>query len=443
MPIKVGMVSLGCSKNQVDAEIMLSKIKKAGFELCTDSGSCDVVIINTCGFIEDAKKEAIENILEFCTLKKEGKIKVIVVTGCLAERYQNEIAKEIPEADVVLGIGSNDNIVEAINKALKGDKVYEFGPKENCPLNGDRIISNLPFFAYLKIADGCDNFCTYCAIPMIRGRYRSREMDDVVAEAQMLADHGVTEIIVVAQDPTRYGEDLNNGNCMLPELLRRLCRIEKLHWVRVLYCYPERITDELLDVMAEEDKLVKYFDIPIQHVSEHVLKDMNRVGSPKELRALMEKIRKKIPSVVLRTTLITGFPGETEEDFTELCNFVKDVKFDRLGCFTYSAEEGTPAAEMPNQVDEEIKQRRADVIMLEQSRIVEEKNSAMIGKTVEVVVEGFDRYAESFFGRSAADAPDIDGKVFFTSENKLKMGQYVNVQIDDIMDYDLIGTVVE
>ncbi len=443
MPIKVGMVSLGCSKNQVDAEIMLSKIKKAGFELCTDSGSCDVVIINTCGFIEDAKKEAIENILEFCTLKKEGKIKVIVVTGCLAERYQKEIAKEIPEADVVLGIGSNDNIVEAINKALKGDKVYEFGPKENCPLNGDRIISNLPFFAYLKIADGCDNFCTYCAIPMIRGRYRSREMDDVVAEAQMLADHGVTEIIVVAQDPTRYGEDLNNGNCMLPELLRRLCRIEKLHWVRVLYCYPERITDELLDVMAEEDKLVKYFDIPIQHVSEHVLKDMNRVGSPKELRELMEKIRSKIPSVVLRTTLITGFPGETEEDFTELCNFVKDVKFDRLGCFTYSAEEGTPAAEMPNQVDEEIKQRRADVIMLEQSRIVEEKNSAMIGKTVEVVVEGFDRYAESFFGRSAADAPDIDGKVFFTSENKLKMGQYVNVQIDDIMDYDLIGTVVE
>ncbi len=443
MPIKVGMVSLGCSKNQVDAEIMLSKIKKAGFELCTDSGSCDVVIINTCGFIEDAKKEAIENILEFCTLKKEGKIKVIVVTGCLAERYQKEIAKEIPEADVVLGIGSNDNIVEAINKALKGDKVYEFGPKENCPLNGDRIISNLPFFAYLKIADGCDNFCTYCAIPMIRGRYRSREMDDVVAEAQMLADHGVTEIIVVAQDPTRYGEDLNNGNCMLPELLRRLCRIEKLHWVRVLYCYPERITDELLDVMAEEDKLVKYFDIPIQHVSEHVLKDMNRVGSPKELRELMEKIRSKIPSVVLRTTLITGFPGETEEDFTELCNFVKDVKFDRLGCFTYSAEEGTPAAEMPNQVDEEIKQRRADVIMLEQSRIVEEKNSAMIGKTVEVVVEGFDRYAESFFGRSAADAPDIDGKVFFTSENKLKMGQYVNVRIDDIMDYDLIGTVVE
>lgn len=443
MAIKVGMVSLGCSKNQVDAEIMLAKIRDAGFELCTDSGSCDVVIINTCGFIEDAKKEAIENILEFCTLKKEGKIKVIVVTGCLAERYQQEIAKEIPEADVVLGIGSNDKIVEAINKALEGQKVYEFGPKENCPLSGDRIISNLPFFAYLKIADGCDNFCTYCAIPMIRGRYRSRPMDDIVAEAEMLADHGVTEVIVVAQDPTRYGEDLNNGNCMLPELLRRLCKIEKLHWVRVLYCYPERITDELLDVMAEEDKLVKYFDIPIQHVSERVLKDMNRTGSSKELRALMDKIRAKIPSVVLRTTLITGFPGETEEDFTELCNFVKDVKFDRLGCFTYSAEEGTPAAEMPNQVDEETKQRRADVIMLEQSRIVEEKNSAMVGKTVEVVVEGFDRYAESFFGRSASDAPDIDGKVFFTSENKLKMGQYVNVMIDDIMDYDLIGTVVE
>ncbi len=444
MAVKVGMVSLGCSKNQVDAEIMLASLKKAGYELCTDSGSCDVVVINTCGFIEDAKKEAIENILEFCTLKKEGRIKAVVVTGCLAQRYQMEIAKEIPEADVILGIGSNDQLVDAIGRALNGEKVYSFEDKEKAPMSGERILSNLPFFAYLKIGDGCSNNCSYCAIPLIRGRLRSRPMEEIVEEARHFAQCGVTEVIVVAQDPTRYGEDLYEGRRMLPELLRRLCAIEELKWVRVLYCYPERITDELLDVMASEEKLVKYLDIPIQHVSAPVLKRMYRPGNRESLTALMKKIRERVPGIVLRTTLITGFPGETEEDFTELCEFVKEVKFERLGCFTYSAEEGTPAAQFPDQVDEEVKQRRADVIMLEQNRIAEEFNTAQIGKTLEVVVEGFDRYAESFFGRSAMDAPDIDGKIFFTAPKdiKLRVGDYVPVLIEDVMDYDLLGVLV-
>ena len=306
-------------------------------------------------------------------------------------------------------------------------------------MEGERILSNLPFFAYLKIAEGCDNRCTYCAIPMIRGRYRSREIDNIVAEAKLLADHGVTELNVVAQDTTRYGVDLY-GKPMLPELLRRLAQIESLRWIRVLYTYPDWITDELLDVMAREEKIVKYLDIPLQHCNKKVLQEMNRRGDRESLTALMRKIREKVPGIVLRTTLITGFPGETEEQFEELCQFVQEIRFERLGCFPYSAEEGTPAGERTDQVDPEVRQRRADIIMELQMGIMEEYNQGLVGSDLEVVVEGYDRYAASYFGRSAADAPDIDGKIFFTSRKKPAVGQYLPVHIDDVLDYDLIGS---
>ena len=441
MALKVGMVSLGCCKNQVDAEIMLALVKQAGFELCTEPGLCDVVIVNTCGFIEDAKRESIENILEFCQLKKEGQIKAVVVTGCLAERYREEIASEIPEADVILGIGSNEKIVSAIKKAVAGEKVVLFGEKNELPLNGDRIISNLPFYAYLKLADGCDNFCTYCAIPYIRGRYRSRKIEDVMKEAEHLAKHGVKELVLVAQDTTRYGEDLY-GKSVLPELLDRLQKLDGLKWIRMLYCYPDKITDELIAAINRNDKVLPYLDVPVQHISTPILKAMNRRDTEETLRALFAKLRREIPGVVLRTTLIAGFPGETEEDFEKLCRFVQEEKFERLGCFAYSQEEGTVAAKMDGQLDEELKKHRAEVVMDTQYPIAEAYNRSQIGKTLEVVVEGFDKYAECFFGRSAADAPDIDPKVFFTSKIGHSTGEFVPVKIEDTMEYDLIGTAV-
>ncbi|MCI8622476.1 MAG: 30S ribosomal protein S12 methylthiotransferase RimO [Provencibacterium sp.] len=441
MAIKVGMVSLGCSKNQVDSEIMLSLIRKGGYELCTDSGMCDVVIINTCGFIEEAKRESIENILEFCTLKKEGRIKAVVVTGCLSERYREEVAKEIPEADVILGIGKNSEIVSAIERALKGETVVEFGDKRDLPLSGERIISNLPFFAYLKIADGCSNRCSYCAIPMIRGDYRSRAIEDVVAEGWWLAHHGVREINIVAQDPTRYGEDLY-GKPRLCSLLRELCKIDGIRWIRLLYLYPERISDELIALMAEQrEKIVPYIDMPIQHCNHEILRRMNRPGGREALEALVGKLRAGIPGVVLRTTLICGFPGETEEQFEELCDFARRMQFERLGCFAYSPEEGTPAAEFDGQLDGERKSRRCEVIMDQQMEIMDRFNRSKIGQTLEVAVEGYDRYAGSYFGRSYMDAPDIDTKTFFQSDSPLSIGDFVPVRIEDTIDCDLYGTV--
>jgi ribosomal protein S12 methylthiotransferase len=438
MAIKVGMVSLGCPKNQVDAEILLNLIKQDGFELTTDSGLADVVIINTCGFIESAKQESIENILEFCELKKEGRIKCIVVTGCLAERYKDEIAKEIPEADVVLGLGSNTQICEAIKTALGGEKVIQFGAKANLPLSGERIISNLPFFAYLKIAEGCDNCCTYCAIPSIRGRYRSRPKQEILEEAKSLVQNGVKELILVAQDTTKYGIDLYD-ELYLPKLLDELCEIDGLIWIRILYCYPDGITDELLDVMSRQSKIAKYIDIPLQHVDAGVLQAMNREGDRKSLADLMNKIRNKVDGIVLRTTFIAGFPGETEEQFEELSQFAKDIKFDRLGCFAYSQEEGTPAALMDGQIDEETKQRRAEFIMEQQMFIMNEYNEKKIGSVMKVVVEGYDRYAKVYFGRSEADAPDIDGKIFFSCSRPLSIGEFLDIQIDNVLDYDLFG----
>ncbi|GAB5081803.1 30S ribosomal protein S12 methylthiotransferase RimO [Hominimerdicola sp. 21CYCFAH17_S] len=440
MSVRVGMVSLGCPKNQVDAEHMLYSLRSEGFEIVQDAALSDVVIVNTCGFIESAKQEAIDTILEFCTLKQEGRIKAVICTGCLAERYREEVLNEIPELDAVIGIGSNDKLCSIIREVLeRQESITDFGDKCGLCLEGGRIISTQPFYAYIKIAEGCDNCCTYCAIPSIRGRFRSRKLEDIISEAKWLAENGVTELVVVAQDTTRYGEDIY-GEPSLAKLLRELCRIDGLKWIRTLYAYPERITDELLDAIAQEEKLVKYLDIPIQHCNKEVLKRMNRHGDRETLTALIQKIRRRIPGITLRTTLIAGFPGETDEQFEELCEFVREMRFDRLGCFAYSAEEGTPAAGMEDQIPLKIRERRAELIMEEQMFISDSLNEKALDKTIEVVTEGFDRYAECWYGRSAADAPEIDGKIFFISDTKLREGDYVSVHIDDTLDYDLIGT---
>lgn len=440
-PVKVGMVSLGCSKNQVDAERMMAMLREAGYELGEDPALCQVAIINTCGFIESAKEESIEYILEFAKLKEENRIEVLVVTGCLAQRYQEELAKELPEVDVLLGIGSNHELADAIQQAMNGKRVERYGENTELSLEGPRILGNLPYFAYLKIAEGCDNCCTYCAIPSIRGRFRSRTIENIVEEAKDLAKIGVTELNVVAQDTTRYGEDLY-GELKLPELLDQLCEIDGIRWIRLLYCYPERLTDQLLETIARQDKIVKYLDLPLQHSSQRILKQMNRGGNDEWLRELLTHARNMVPDLVIRTTFITGFPGETEEDFELLCHFVEDMKFDRMGCFSYSAEEDTPAADFPNQVPEEVKQRRAEVLMDIQYSIAARANEALVDTELTVLVEGFDRYAECWFGRSYRDAPDVDTKVFFTSQQPLAPGDYVTVAIDDTLDYDLIGSIV-
>lgn len=442
MAIKVGMVSLGCSKNLVDSERMLYKLKQKGYELVTEPGLADIAVVNTCGFIKAAKEEAIETILELAALKADGTLKKIVITGCLSERYREEAAELFPEADAVIGIGNNKDIVDILDEVMQGERVVKFGSKLDAEMTGDRIISTLPFFTYLKIAEGCSNCCTYCAIPMIRGKYRSVPMEDVLAEAKKLAENGITELVLIAQDTSRYGEDLY-GESRLPQLLKELCKIEGLKWIRTLYCYPERITDELLDTIAEEEKLVKYLEIPIQHCDGKILSAMNRWGDEEKLEALFAKIRSKIPNVILRTTLITGFPDESEEQFNALAEFVDRVGFDRLGCFPYSPEEGTKAATFENQIDEDVAAHRADIIMEQQLERSYDNNKKLMDSELEAVVEGYDRFGECFFGRTALDAPDIDGKVFFTSEKPLKIGDYVKIKITDTLDYDLIGEVIE
>lgn len=439
MACKVGMVSLGCPKNQMDAELMLAKLKQAGYTLTAEAGLADVVIVNTCGFIEDAKKESIEQILEFAQLKKEGRIRRIIVTGCLAERYQKELADELPECDGVLGLGGNGDIVKAVETVMKGVPVVRFPDKGCWPLDGDRVQTTPEFFAYLRVGDGCSNRCAYCAIPSIRGPLRSREMDILVQEARGLAASGVKELVLVAQDTTLYGVD-RDGKKHLPELLDRLCGIEGLRWIRLLYCYPEHITDELLDTMARQPKVLPYMDIPIQHADGGVLSAMNRPGDEASLRGLISRIRQKVPGIVLRTTVMVGFPGETPQQFERLCTFVRDMRFERLGCFAFSPEEGTPAAAMPGQIPEEEKQRRRDIIMEEQALVAARYNESQIGRPLEVLVESYDRYADCWFGRSAADAPDIDGKVFFTAQRgKVRPGDMVRVEITGAMDWDLMG----
>ncbi len=439
---KISMVSLGCPKNQVDAEIMLKKLQDAGFIITPAEAEADAIIINTCGFIETAKAEAIENILEAARYKDEGNLKALIVTGCLAERYKDDVTEEIPEVDVCVGIGKNTDIAEIVKNAIEGKKQNYFGDKDDLPLNGDRILGGFPFTAYLKVAEGCNNCCTYCAIPKIRGKMRSRTIEDCVSEAKKLADNGVTELIVVAQDTTAYGEDIY-GESKLPELLSELCKIEKLHWIRTLYTYPDKITDKLLDVIKREDKLIKYLDIPIQHINEDILKRMNRKGDATSLSALIDKIRAKIPEITLRTTLITGFPGETDEQFCELAEFVKEKRFDRLGCFTYSAEEGTIAATLDNQIDEQIKVDRMENIMELQMSIAAEKNEEKVDTVTEVLIEGWDDYIKCYYGRTKADVPEIDGKIFFMSTKPLKIGDYVKVRINDNIDYDLLGELEE
>lgn len=439
---KISMVSLGCPKNQVDAEMMLKSLKDAGFEIGAEEAEADAIIINTCGFIEDAKKEAIENILEAAQYKKTGRCRALIVTGCLAERYRDDVTAEIPEVDICVGIGRDGDIAEITENAIKGGRKNYYGPKDALDLNRGRILGGYPFSTYLKIADGCDNRCTYCAIPMIRGRLRSRRLEDCVAEAERLAAEGVKELTVVAQDTTAYGEDLY-GRPMLAELLKELCKIDGLHWIRTLYTYPDRITDELLDTVAEEPKLVKYFDIPIQHVNGDILKRMNRRGNYESISRLLDKIRDRIPGVTLRTTLITGFPGETEEQFEELARFVKEKRFDRLGCFAYSAEEDTAAARFACQIDEQTKQDRADNIMELQMTVAAQKNAEKAGTLTEVLTEGWDDYIKCYFGRTPADAPEVDGKIFFMSHRPLKIGEFVRVRVNDCIDYDLLGELYE
>ncbi len=435
---KISMVSLGCPKNQVDAEMMLYSLKQAGFEIGVPEAEADAIIVNTCGFIEEAKSEAIENILEAAQYKRDGKCKAVIVTGCLAERYRDDVTEEIPEADVCVGIGSNGDIARIVKEAIESKVSNSYGKKEALNLNGKRILGGMPFTAYLKIGDGCDNCCTYCAIPKIRGRMRSRTIESCVAEAKELAAGGVRELIVVAQDTTAYGTDLY-GESKLCELLRELCKIDGLEWIRTLYTYPERISDELLSLIASEPKLVKYLDIPIQHVNGEILKRMNRRGDRETLTALIKKIRAVVPDITLRTTLITGFPGETEEQYEQLHSFVKEIEFDRLGCFTYSAEEGTIAAEYDGQIDEQTKQDRAEHIMETQLDIAAAKNVKKIGTVQRVLIEGWDDYIKCYYGRSAADAPEIDGKVFFMAKRQLVIGDFVDVQINDTIEYDLLG----
>lgn len=437
MAEKIGMVSLGCAKNQVDAERLLALLRDAGYEICNDAAKCDAVIINTCGFIEDAKKESIENILDFCAMKENG-LRGVIVTGCLSERYREQMAEEIPEVDAIIGIGCNGDIVSAVKRVLNGEKVQAYGEKERLSLEGDRILSGPPYSAYLKVAEGCDNRCTYCAIPLIRGPFRSRPMENILEEAKTLATGGVTELCVVAQDTTRYGEDLY-GKLALPELLTKLCAVDGLKWVRILYCYPDRITDELLDVMAREEKIVKYMDIPLQHANGRILGLMNRRGDAASLKALMERIRQRVPGVILRTTMITGFPTETEAEFEELCEFARQVEFERLGCFAYSTEEDTPAADM-EQVEPEIREHRAQILMDAQAAVMERVQQKAVGKKLEVLVEG--REKGRWYGRSYMDAPDIDTKVTFRDKNHHAAGDYVLVEITGGDGYDLEGRLV-
>lgn len=438
--MKVGFISLGCPKNQLDTEVMLHELLSAGYEITADETEADVVVINTCGFIESAKKEAIDNILDVAWLKENRDLRAIVVTGCLAERYRGEIMKEMPEVDAVLGVGSIHNIVEAVGAVLEGKKYTSFEDKDCVRLGGDRVLTTPEYAAYLKIAEGCDNRCTYCAIPYIRGRFRSRPMEDIIREAKELEGLGVKELTLVAQDTTRYGQDIY-GRYSLAELLHRLTEETNIPWLRILYCYPDKITDELIEEMKSNDRVLKYIDLPMQHISDGVLKRMNRHGGAELIRSVVARLREEIPDVVIRTTFIVGFPGETDEDFAELCDFVNEQRFEHVGVFTYSREEGTPAYRM-EQVDEQVKLDRYDIIMRDQLGINEENNEKKLGTTVRVLCEGYDAVGEVYYGRSAADAPDVDGKIYFVGERGIVPGSFVDVKIEKVVEYDLCGTAV-
>ncbi len=436
---KIGFVSLGCSKNLVDTERMLQLLSEAGYEITAEDIEADVIIVNTCAFLESAKKESIDNILDVAWLKKNRKLRGIVVTGCLAERYGKEVMEELPEVDAVVGVGSWDKIVDAVDTVLKKQRFFAHDDKDQSPLGGGRILTTPFYTAYMKIAEGCDNRCTYCAIPMIRGKFRSRPMEELIEEAKALEESGIKELNLIAQDTSRYGLDLY-GEYKLAELIQRITKETDIPWIRILYCYPDKITDALVQQFKENDRLVKYIDLPIQHISDPVLERMNRHGREKDIRDAISRLRSEVPGIIIRSTAIVGFPGETEEDFEKLCHFIREVKFDRFGAFTYSREENTPAAELDNQIDEQVKQDRYDILMREQLAVVEEQNADKVGKTVKVLLEDYDPVSEMFFGRSAADAPDIDGKIYFKGPRRLALGSFVSVKIDEVMDYDLLGS---
>ena len=436
--MRVGFISLGCAKNQVDCEQMMYRMREAGHEVLADPDGADLVVINTCGFIDAAKSEAIDHIIAMGELKQAGRIGKILVTGCLAQRYQEEILREMPEVDGVLGTGSYFDIASAARQVMEGQTVSEFGDIDAPVPETGRILTTPAHYAFLKIAEGCSNRCAFCVIPQLRGRYRSRPMDEVLCEARILAAEGVKELIVVAQDTTLYGVDLPGHRKLLPELLRQLCRIEGVHWVRVHYLYPESITPELLDVFAGEPKLVNYLDIPIQHVNDGILKAMRRRGTRAYLEDLFRTIRAKLPDAVIRTSLIAGLPGEGEAEFEELCDFLREFRLERVGVFVYSPEEGTPAAEMPRP-DEAVAVRRTDIVTELQSRIMDAYQAGLIGKTMEILSEGCDPERDLYFGRSYVDSPEIDGKVWFTSENVVKTGSFVPVRIEKSIDGELYG----
>lgn len=441
MGYQIGLISLGCPKNQVDAERMLALMDEAGHSIVDYVDGCDVVIINTCGFIDDAKKEAIENILDVVELKNEGVVRKIIVTGCLAQRHKEEIAKEIPEVDAVIGIGANGKILEVIDDVMSTTELVEsFPPQSELPLDGQRILTTPEHWAYLKIADGCSNRCTYCTIPSIRGDMRSRKMENILEEAKQLAEVGVKELIVIAQDTTSYGLDLY-GELRLPELLDKLCEVDGIEWIRLLYCYPDKITDELIATIRDQEKIVNYIDLPLQHSDNRILKAMNRRGTREEIAETIEKLRREIPDVVIRTTFIVGFPGEDDDAFEDLATFVNEMEFDRLGCFSFSPQEGTPAYDMDDQVEEDVKISRGDVIMQDQFAIMEEKNNEKIGNTYKTIVEEYDSYTDSYIGRTYMDAPEIDSVVKFTSKEDLEIGDFTNVTIFDYEEYDLLGEV--
>ena len=440
--MKIGFVSLGCPKNRCDTEVMLKELVDAGYEITPEETDADIIVINTCAFIESAKREAIDNILDIAWLKKNHSLKGIVVTGCLTERYREEILKEFPEVDAVLGVGSIHNIVEAVNEVAAGKRYSSFEDKNEVRLGGDRVLSTPEYTAYIKIAEGCNNRCTYCAIPYIRGKMRSRDMDSIIAEAKDLEAIGVKELCVVAQDTTAYGIDLY-GRYALPELLQRLVDETGIEWIRILYCYPDKITDELIDVMKRNDRILNYIDMPLQHISDPILKKMNRKGDSACIRSVIKKLRENLPGVIIRTTFIVGFPGETQKDYNELLYFIKQTKFERAGVFAYSREEGTPAYDFTPRVPEPKKQNRADTLMDIQLDVSSLFLRSLLGKTVKVLCEEYDPVSEVHFGRSYADAPDIDGKVYFRSEKRVAPGTFVNVKIEEMLDYDVIGSVVE
>ena len=438
----IGFISLGCAKNQVDCERMMYRVQEAGPRVSGDIPGSDVVVINTCGFIDSAKSEAIDYILQTAALKAEGRVGKILVTGCLSQRYQGDILKELPEVDGILGTGSYTHIVPAIEQLLSGHQVVDFGSIDAPEEETGRVMTTPEHYSYIKIAEGCNNRCAFCIIPYLRGKYRSRQLDDVLYEARILAASGTKELIVVAQDTRRYGTDLEGHKRLLPELLRELCKIDGFHWIRVHYVYPDEIDDELIDVLATEPKIVKYLDIPIQHCNDAILSAMHRRGDKKLITELFAKLRSRIPGLVIRTSLITGLPGEGEAEFQELCQFLREQRLERVGAFVFSPEEGTPAAQMEH-VDEETARQRAQTLEMIQSEIMDDYNAAMIGKTLEVLVDGYDEEQEQFYGRTYADSPDIDGRVWIASQEPLREGDFVMVTIDEIIDGDLAGYVQE